>query len=142
VLYRFSQLDVQDLGAKCFPDAASLGVFLAALRDAGADVLHASAARATAAAFEGSTRTLSGWARRLSGLPVVAVGRVGLSEPGADGRRAVEDPASAARLIDDEEADLIAVGRALIADPDWCAIVAEGRWRELRAYNPSLMNEL
>jgi 2,4-dienoyl-CoA reductase-like NADH-dependent reductase (Old Yellow Enzyme family) len=142
VIYRFSQFDEQDLRAACFPDAASLGVWLAALREAGVDALHASTARATAAAFEGSPRTLAGWARQLSGLPAIAVGRVGLSAPGPDGGRSVEDPAPAARLIEEGEADLVAVGRALIANPDFCALVAAGRWRELRAYSPLLVNEL
>lgn len=142
VLYRFSQFDLEDFEAVCFPDVTSLGAWLAALREAGVDALHASAMRATAPAFQGSPRTLAGWARQLSGLPSVAVGRIGLSDPGADGRRTVEDPAPAARLIEEGEADLVAVGRAMIASPDWCALVSIGRWRELPPYSPALLDEL
>ena len=47
-------------------------------------------------------------------VPVVAVGRFG-------------NPASAISVIEDRRVDFIALGRPLLADPDWVAKAAEGR---------------
>lgn len=52
-------------------------------------------------------------------VPVMAVGRL-------------NDPDDARRVLTDGHADLIAIGRGLIADPDWAAKVADGRSDEVR----------
>lgn len=52
-------------------------------------------------------------------IPVIAAGRL-------------DDLGVAQRALDDGSADLIAVGRALIADPDWPRKAAEGRLGEIR----------
>ncbi len=140
IFYRFSQWKVEDASATNFPDPDTLAQFLVGLREAGVSILHASTLGATEPAFEGSPRTLAGWTRSLSGLPTIAVG--GVSLEGAFDEARVADPATAAGLVASGEADLVAVGRALIANPDWCEKVREGRWRELRPYNRSMLDEL
>jgi 2,4-dienoyl-CoA reductase-like NADH-dependent reductase (Old Yellow Enzyme family) len=40
------------------------------------------------------------------------------------------------------EFDLIAVGRALLSDPQWVAKVRDGRSDELRDFDPAAMAEL
>ena len=52
-------------------------------------------------------------------VPVIAVGRL-------------DDPALAEKMLADGEADLIAVGRALIADPDWPRKALAGKLDEIR----------
>lgn len=52
-------------------------------------------------------------------VPVMAVGRL-------------NDPDDARRVLTDGHADLIAIGRGLIADPDWARKVAAGRPDEVR----------
>jgi 2,4-dienoyl-CoA reductase-like NADH-dependent reductase (Old Yellow Enzyme family)/thioredoxin reductase len=52
-------------------------------------------------------------------VPVVAVARL-------------HDPLLAEQILADGKADLIAVGRGLIADPDWAAKAADGRLDEIR----------
>ncbi len=52
-------------------------------------------------------------------VPVMAVGRL-------------DDPQLAARIVGEGEADLICLGRGLIAEPDWAAKVAAGRAEQLR----------
>ncbi|MCC7048777.1 MAG: hypothetical protein IT562_18825 [Alphaproteobacteria bacterium] len=47
-------------------------------------------------------------------VPVIAVGRLG-------------DPATAATAVADGKADFVALGRSLVADPDWVAKVTAGR---------------
>lgn len=143
IIYRFSQWKVEDASAINFPDPRTLGLFVTALREEGINLLHASTADATEAAFEGSPKTLAGWARELGALPVIAVGRVSVSSSMSDAAPVeITDPAPAAALIDRNEADLIAVGRALIANPDWPKVVREGRWQELKPYTRAMLETL
>jgi 2,4-dienoyl-CoA reductase-like NADH-dependent reductase (Old Yellow Enzyme family) len=151
VLFRFSQWKFDPAEPDTFPDPQTLGVFVRALRDAGVTALHASTGEAVAPVFADAAdqglaprpRTLAGWTRALSGLPTIAVGRVSVSASmGDDEQVETRDPATAAALIESGEADLIAVGRALIANPDWCRAVKAGKWRELKPYNKAMLETL
>lgn len=145
MIYRFSQWKIEDFGAHTFDSPDELGVFVNALRDVGVDILHVSTRDATEPAYPRAhpTRTLAGWSRQLSGLPTIAVGRVSVSASMGDaGTVETTDPAPAAALIRDNEADLIAVGRALIANPDWCDLVRAGKWRDLKAYDKGMLEQL
>jgi 2,4-dienoyl-CoA reductase-like NADH-dependent reductase (Old Yellow Enzyme family)/thioredoxin reductase len=57
--------------------------------------------------------------KRAVNVPVIAVGRL-------------DDPELAAKVVADGDADLVLLGRALIAEPDWPVKVEEGRFNELR----------
>jgi 2,4-dienoyl-CoA reductase-like NADH-dependent reductase (Old Yellow Enzyme family)/thioredoxin reductase len=57
--------------------------------------------------------------RRAVDVPVIAAGRL-------------DDPALAERVVADGQADVVAVGRGLIADPDWPAKVRDGRLDDIR----------
>jgi len=63
--------------------------------------------------------SLAATIKRAVSVPVIAVGRL-------------DDPALAEQVLADGDADLIAVGRALIADPDFPRKVQEGRLAEIR----------
>jgi 2,4-dienoyl-CoA reductase-like NADH-dependent reductase (Old Yellow Enzyme family) len=151
ILYRFSQWKMEDYREIKFRSPDDLRVWVEAAREAGVDVFHVSTRRATDPAFEPEVdpagRTLASWTRELSGRPVVAVGAVTVTRSmdetrdGATGN-AVADPAPALRLLEDGEADLLAVGRALIANPDWARVVREGRWRELIPYDSKMLATL
>ncbi|MEO1129111.1 MAG: 12-oxophytodienoate reductase [Planctomycetota bacterium] len=142
VIYRFSQWKVEKAEAMNYPDPDTLSLFVSALREAGVDILHVSTRSATDAAFAGSNRTLAGWSRTLSGLPTIAVGSVSLSSGMDQGAPAVTDPGPAAALIDEGEADMLAVGRALIANPNWAHIVRAGQWQDLRPYDVAMLETL
>jgi 2,4-dienoyl-CoA reductase-like NADH-dependent reductase (Old Yellow Enzyme family) len=45
-------------------------------------------------------------------------------------------------MMDRGDFDLIAIGRALIANPNWAGIVREGRLEDLRAYEPKMLDTL
>lgn len=135
VIYRFSQWKVDDPEEIKFKNPAELETWVTALRDAGVDILHVSTNDAVAAAFpEHGELTLAGWSKKFSGLPTIAVGSVSMRTTPAGSPDEVTDPAPALRLIERGEADLIAVGRALISNPNWVELAREGRWRELRPY--------
>ena len=142
ILYRFSQFRLQDHGELPYPDPDHLGRFCTALRDAGVDVLHASVRDMTEPAFVGSERTLAGWTKAVSNMPVIAVGGATLGAWTGNDAAQPQDPSPMARLVEEGEADLVAVGRALIANPDWCDKVSAGDWRSLRPYSGDLLDSL
>ncbi|MEM9226112.1 MAG: NADH:flavin oxidoreductase [Pseudomonadota bacterium] len=150
IILRFSQWKQQDYAARLAETPDELGAFLNVFADAGVDVLHCSQRRYWEPEFpeidgeEGLN--CAGWAKKLTGLPTITVGSVGLSSDffGAfvgegSGQRAVDD--LEARL-DRGEFDLVAVGRALLHDPDWAAKIRDGRQDELTDYKPESIKVL
>ena len=151
VLYRFSQWKMDDYREIKFRKPDDLRAWVEAAAAAGVDIFHVSTRRAVDPAFEPeadpSQRTLAGWTRQLSGRPTIAVGSVTVTrtmDESRDGRNgnAVADPAPALRLLEDGEADLLAVGRALIANADWARKVREGRWQDLVPYDAAMLQTL
>lgn len=120
IFFRFSQHKQQDFLSRIAKTPEELGVILGALVDAGVDVLDASIRRFHTPAFEGSELSLAGWAKKLTGVTVMAVGSVGLAsalnEPQASGDADSNIP-ELLRRIDAREFDLVAIGRLHIADP-------------------------
>jgi 2,4-dienoyl-CoA reductase-like NADH-dependent reductase (Old Yellow Enzyme family) len=146
VAFRFSQWKGGHYDARIAEDPAELAAFLAPLTDAGVSMFHVSTRRYWLPAFDGDSRTLAGWTRHLTGLPVIAVGSVGVAAPflgvSDDGKSQADHQSSLtlAPLVDlltRGEFDLVALGRAVLADPYWGAKVAEGRLAEVRPYDKS-----
>ena len=101
--------------------------WLAPLVDAGVDILHCSQRRFWQPEFpdiDGQTGlNFAGWAKKLTGAATVSVGSVGLSGDfmAAFGGES-SSPVNLDHLVhrmENEEFDLIAVGRALLSDPKW-----------------------
>ena len=131
---RFSQWKLQDYTARVATTPEELSIMLRAFEDAGVDLFHASTRRFGDPEWPESDLGLAGWARKLSGKPVIAVGGVGLTVDmvetfsGKDTNASpdINFPALAKRF-NAHEFDLIAIGRSNIADPDWVAKVRDGR---------------
>jgi 2,4-dienoyl-CoA reductase-like NADH-dependent reductase (Old Yellow Enzyme family) len=107
------------------------------------DAIHCSQRRILEAEFPSvdgeNGLNFAGWVKKLSGLPTISVGSVGLS---SDFTGAFRGESSAAGKLDDVverldrgEFDLVAVGRALLQDPEWAIKVQQGRFDELRDYD-------
>ncbi|VVN86596.1 NADH:flavin oxidoreductase [Pseudomonas fluorescens] len=133
IIFRFSQWKQQDYTARLVQTPEALGEFLKPLSEAGVDIFHCSTRRFWEPEFDGSELNLAGWTRTLTGKPTITVGSVGL-----DGEflqfmvdtDKVAQPASLEKLLErlnNDEFDLVAVGRALLVDPDWAQKVREGR---------------
>ena len=146
VAFRFSQWKGGHYDARIAEDPAELAAFLAPLTDAGVSMFHVSTRRYWLPAFDGERRTLAGWTRHLTGLPVIAVGSVGVAAPflgvSEDGKTpaAHQSSLTLAPLVDlltRGEFDLVALGRAVLADPYWGAKVGDGRLAEVRPYDKS-----
>lgn len=134
LLFRFGQWKQQDFNAKVAQTPDELGIWLGALADAGVDIFDASTLYFSVPAFPevDANLSLAGWAKKLSGKLSMAVGGVGLSEnlfaSHETGGASVEHNwADAAHRIDTGEFDMIGIGRALIADPQWPAKIAAGQ---------------
>ena len=144
IIQRFSQWKLQDYGAKLAHTPDELETFLGPLVDAGVDMFHCSTRRFWEPEFEGSNLNLAGWSKKLTGKPSITVGSVGLK--GGDFLHAFKGESSEvgefgeleARLVRDEF-DLVAVGRALIADPEWPIKVRDERFAELVPFSPTAL---
>jgi len=146
VIFRFSQWKSENYDARLADSPAELDALLAPLAAAGVDAFHASTRRYWLPEFDGSDLNLAGWTRKLTGKPVITVGSVGLD---GDFIRGFQGESAPVKGIDDlldrlerEEFDLVAVGRALLQDPEWAAKVLAGRFDELDAYHPSALRSL
>lgn len=123
ISFRFSQWTVKNYDAKLVDTPEELEALLIPLVDAGVDIFHASTRRFSDPAFTGSDLGLAGWTRKITGKVVIAVGSVGIDKPYGSDRSGHYDVHANVdevnRRIDRNEFDLIAVGRALLANPDW-----------------------
>ncbi len=131
VTLRFSQWKMHDFGATLFANPTEMAAFLEPLVDAGVDAFHASQRRFWEGEF-GTDLNLAGWAQKLSGKPAIAVGSVTLrrdlvdSFDGSGSETADNLPLLRARMARGDF-DFIAVGRALIANPEWPGRVRQGQ---------------
>ena len=146
LIIRLSQWKQIDFDAKAAGNPDEFGTWLSFLVDAGIDGFHCSQRRFWEPEFEGSDLNCAGWAKKLTGLPAISVGSVGLSGEfiAAYGGQASE-PESLDRLtamMGRDEFDLIAVGRALLQDPDWVKKIREGRNDELENFTKDALAKL
>ncbi|CAO1659873.1 Oxidoreductase [Halomonas sp. NYA30] len=151
IMFRFSQWKLSDYDAIIAETPDALGEILKPLADDGVDIFHASTRRVWEPGFEGSDKTLATWTRELTGKPVIAVGSVGLDKTFRTGHfTRTEDPTSKSRVNVEELAmwrarddfDLIAIGRALLSDPQWANKVRDGRLDELSDFDSSALDIL
>ncbi|WP_033322397.1 NADH:flavin oxidoreductase [Streptomyces yerevanensis] len=146
VIFRYSQWKQEAYHARLAESPSELEALLTPLASAGVDAFHASTRRYWHPEFDGSDLNLAGWTKKLTGKPTITVGSVGLN---GDFIKAFVGEGAAVKGIDDlldrlenEEFDLVAVGRALLQDPEWAAKVLEGRFGELGAYDPASLRTL
>ncbi len=151
IILRFSQWKQQAYHAKLAETPEELEAFLKPLSDAGVDIFHCSTRRFWEPEFEGSTLNLAGWTKKLTGKPCITVGSVGLNSSFIDEekRDMVESSQVAeasfddlAKRLDDDEFEMVAVGRALLQDPEWVIKVRENRLKELSDYSKNSLTSL
>lgn len=143
IIFRFSQWKGTDYTASIADDPAQLQQLLTPLVDAGVDVLHPSTRRHYVPAFgdHDSRLSLAGWTKKLAGVPVIAVGSVGLeTQFRSEKRGQVIAPAPVDRLVEQFDAgefDIVAVGRALLADPAWVNRLRANELHTFAGYDPA-----
>ncbi|MFJ8784556.1 NADH:flavin oxidoreductase [Streptomyces sp. NPDC102476] len=146
IIFRYSQWKQEAYRARLAETPEELEAILAPLAAAGVDAFHASTRRYWLPEFDGSDLNLAGWTKKLTGRTTITVGSVGLD---GDFIRGFMGEGSPVKGIDDlldalerEEYDMVAVGRALLQDPQWAAKVLAGRFDELAPYDASALKSL
>jgi len=146
LIIRISQWKQQDFAVRVATTPKEMETWLGALVGAGADIIHCSQRRFWEPEFEGSDLNFAGWAKKLTGVPTIAVGSVGLTgEFIASYGGEASKPASLDELLrrlDRGDFDLVGVGRAILQDPQWAVKVHEGRTDELMDFDRSAMMSL
>ena len=148
IIFRFSnwKLNVYDSQGKIFTTPRELTSFLAPLCEAGVDIFHASTRHFDEPEFDGSTLNLAGWTKKISGHPTITVGSVGLTADFISERQGqsvgAENLNRLLERLDNDEFDLVAVGRALLADPLWVYKVRHHLWDEIAVYDKSCLERL
>ncbi|MDF2434570.1 MAG: hypothetical protein JWP44_4201 [Mucilaginibacter sp.] len=151
ISYRFSQWKEIDFEAKVVGSSDELEVLLSTLRAAGVDLFNVSARRFHQPEWpERSDLGLAGWAKSLTDAPVIAVGSVGLSTDLPSelwlGEQTLPETARSIGWLVERfgrgEFDLVAVGRAHLADAEWVNKVRQGRYDDIVGYRPKLLLEI
>ncbi|MEB3961493.1 NADH:flavin oxidoreductase [Streptomyces kunmingensis] len=146
VIFRFSQWKQEAYEARLAETPEELEAILNPLAAAGVDAFHASTRRYWVPEFDDSDLNLAGWTKKLTGKPTITVGSVGLD---GDFINAFLGEGSQTKGIDDlldrlerDEFDMVAVGRALLQDPQWAQKVLQGRFDELKPYDAAALKTL
>ena len=149
LILRISQWKQQDYSARLACTPEQLTELLEPLCEAGVDAFHCSQRRYWEPEFEGSELNLAGWVKHVTGKPTITVGSVGLTRELQGG--SMENLAQEAEFasldgvverLERSEFDLVAIGRALLADPAWVRKVREGRFDELSPFNAEALAQL
>jgi 2,4-dienoyl-CoA reductase-like NADH-dependent reductase (Old Yellow Enzyme family) len=146
VIFRYSQWKSGYYDARLAGTPQELEAILTPLAEAGVDAFHASTRRYWLPEFDGSDLNLAGWSKKLTGRPAITVGSVGLD---GEFNRSFTGEGAPVKNIDElldrmerDEFDLVAVGRALLQDPEWARKVLAGRFDELAPYDAAAAKTL
>ena len=150
IILRLSQWKQQDFAARLAYTPDEMTDWLMPMVEAGVDVLHCSQRRFWEPEFpeiDGENGlNFAGWAKKLTGAATISVGSVGLESEfltafaGQGSAKAGLD--DLLRRMDRDEFDLIAVGRAILADPQWAHKVLNGESEKLEDFSPATLMEL
>lgn len=143
---RLSQWKLQDFDVKMAATPEEMEAWLTPLAEAGVDIFHCSQRRFWEPEFEGSDLNFAGWTKKLTGKHTITVGSVGLEDDFLSSFSGnVGGPAVLDRLLerlDRGEFDLVAVGRAILSDPEWARKIRENRQDELKGFVPEALENL
>ncbi|MEI6894067.1 MAG: NADH:flavin oxidoreductase [Colwellia sp.] len=148
IIFRFSQWKQQEYTAKLCQTPEELTTFLTLLVDAGVDIFHASTRRFWVAEFSGSDLNLAGWTKKITKKPVITVGSVGLdSDFTGEGNMDLSGSSNPTNIdgllqrLNNDEFDLVAIGRALLVDAHWVNKIRDGKEDEIAPFTKAaLMN--
>jgi len=145
LLLRLSQWKRDHYDVKLAQSAEEWAQFLAPLSAAGVDMFHCSTRRFGEPQYEDSPLPVAALTKKLTGKPVITVGGVGLSgvyhDNLAGGTSEVAGLDDLIARFERGEFDLVAVGRALLNDPEWTAKIRDGRYDALKPFDAGGMEK-
>lgn len=107
---RISQSKVSDIDHRWSGTGEEAKVIFSTLGATGVDFIHTTEYQATEPAFEDSQETLAALAKAYSGVTVIANGKL-------------DDPETAVSMLRDGAADVVALGKAALANRNWPHLV-------------------
>lgn len=121
IVFRFSQWKIMDYDAQIAKSPDELKIILSALVNAGVDIFHASQRRFWEPAFKNSDDNLATWSKKITRRPTITVGSVGIDTTLEDSHifSKLESLTLVEEKLQNKKFDLVAIGKALLADPNW-----------------------
>ncbi|MBU6266394.1 MAG: 12-oxophytodienoate reductase [Sphingomonadales bacterium] len=149
LIVRISNWKMVDFAARLAETPGELEELLAPAVDAGVDLFDCSQRRFWEPCFEdGTDLNMAGWVKKVTGVPSCTIGSVGLDSDFftnlAEGKQSdlnLKTLDELMRRFDRGDFDLVAVGRAMIAEPDWPRLVQAGRLDQLKPFTPKALDE-
>ena len=141
IIMRVSQWKTYDYDVKLARDPDEMHRWLDPMVRAGVDIFHASQRRFWEPEYEGDPKNLGGWIKEVTGKPVITVGSIGMDRDlMQDFVEGISSPMLArledlVAMFERGEFDLVALGRVLLADPNWLEKVEQQRIDELTPYD-------
>lgn len=147
IVLRISQWKEREYNVKLAYNPDELEQFLQPLVDAGVDIFHCSTRRYWEPEFAGSDLNLAGWVKRITGKPTITVGSVGLDSDFmtffTEGKSSANTGIDGlVQKLENDEFDLVAIGRALLVDPAWASKIRDGKLTELVPFTPEALKTL
>ncbi|MGE3689871.1 MAG: 12-oxophytodienoate reductase [Novosphingobium sp.] len=148
LILRTSFWKMADFDARLADTPQELEELFAPMVEAGVDLFDCSQRRFWEPTFDdGSDLNLAGWIKKVTGVPTCTIGSIGLELDFLASLSSAEAVAELdigrlddlMRRFDRGDFDLVAVGRAMIAEPDWPKLVQAGRFGELKPFSATLM---
>jgi 2,4-dienoyl-CoA reductase-like NADH-dependent reductase (Old Yellow Enzyme family) len=144
IALRLSTWKQQDYAARLASTPDEWGAIVQPLARAGVDLFHLSQRRYWEGEL-GTGQNLASWTKQLTGKPVITVGSVSLDNSMAEmlrGKGSSPEDNLGPLLVGLERGDfdLVAVGRAMIANPDWPQRIRSGA--ALTPYSVSMLHSL
>ena len=146
LIIRLSQFKPAAYDYKLANTSAEMEAWLTPMAEAGIDIFHCSQRRFWEPEFEGSDLNFAGWAKKLTGKATITVGSVGLD---GDFFGAFAGQSSAPtsleeldRRFDRGDFDLVAVGRAILADPQWVTKIKKSDMESLKGFSKEALSTL
>ena len=146
VIIRLSQFKPSAYNNKLAATPAEMESWLTPMADAGVDIFHCSQRRFWEPEFEGSDLNFAGWAKKVTGKATITVGSVGLTgeflAAFAGESSAPSSLDELLRRMDRGDFDLVGVGRAILADPNWTKKVRNHRTEDLKGFSKEALGQL
>ena len=149
LILRISNWKMVDFDARIADTPQELEELLAPAAEAGVDLFDCSQRRFWEPCFDdGTDLNLAGWTKKVTGVPTCTIGSIGLDSDFfvslGDGKPSYIDLKSLddlMRRFDRGDFDLVAVGRAMIAEPDWPQLVRDGKLDQLKPFTPKALDD-
>lgn len=147
IIFRFSQWKFTDFQHKMATTPSELELFLTPLADAGVDIFHCSTHQYYQPEFpdDDPQLNLAGWTKKIIALPTITVGSVGISHSFKEDTKGTTSGSmeldDVLERLEQEEFDLIAFGRTLIADSALANKLQSGRFDDIVSFKQSMLSD-